>query len=365
MDEAAAVLTAEGDVFVEFAIDDEDLLVVVLARGPDKGDKTTCRAFVAPVSRQALAERIAHAVEPAALRSLEAWRLASADLMTAIPEGALAAIAAAPRAIIAPDDVLWRVPFEALPVDAGFLSDRTTILFAGSATSLVRVPPAPASSSAVSMLAIGGPELSPAIRDRVQATAPGWTLRANESADAEMRTVGSVFDDPSPTILSGSGATESALRAQAGGAAVLHVAAPFRMNGASPLFSPILLTPDPAPADLPSDKDGVLETREVMNLDLHARVTVFSDGSSASMRGASSAADTVRWAWRAAGVPSIVLSRWGTEDAASVAMLKELHTRLKGGDAPEAALQAARTAVRAVEETRAPYFWAGWMVVGR
>lgn len=362
MDQAATMLTAEGEVFAEFVIDDEELLVLLLVRGAETVES---RAFAAPVSRQDLAERIARAVDPAALRSVEAWRLASADLMSTIPAGAWAAIAAAPRAIIAPDDVLWRVPFEALPVDAGFLADRTTVVYAGSATSLVRVPAAAAPTAALSVVAIGAPELPVSIRDRVQATAPGWTLRATDAADLEIRAVSSAFEDPPPTILSATGATESALRAQAGGAALLHVAAPFRMNGASPLFSQVLLTPDTVSGDPPSDKDGVLETREVMNLDLHARVAVLSDGASTTMRGASPAADTVRWAWRAAGVPSIILSRWATDDTASLAMLKELYGRLKAGDIPEVALQTARTAVRASEDTRAPYFWAGWMVVGR
>jgi tetratricopeptide (TPR) repeat protein len=362
IDEAAALLTAEGDVFANFVIDDEDLLVLLLVRG---ADKVECRAFASPVSRLALAERIARAVEPTALRSVEAWRLASVELMDAIPAGALAAIAAAPRVTIAPDDVLWRVPFEALPIEEGFLADRTTILYAGSATSLVRAPTVASSAAAASVVAIGAPELPSTIRDRVQATAPGWTLRATDAASAEIQIVAAAFDEPPPTILSATGATESALRAQAGGAAVLHVAAPFRMNGASPLFSPILLTPDIASPDPAADKDGVLETREVMNLELRARVTVLSDGSSTTMRGASPAADIVRWAWRAAGVPSIVLSRWATEDAASGAMLKELYVRLKAGDVPEVALQSARAAVRAREDTRAPYFWAGWMVVGR
>jgi CHAT domain-containing protein len=48
-----------------------------------------------------------------------------------------------------------------------------------------------------------------------------------------------------------------------------------------------------------------------------------------------------------------------------VALLKELYARLKAGDVPEVALQSARATVRAGEDTRAPYFWAGWMVVGR
>jgi CHAT domain-containing protein len=117
--------------------------------------------------------------------------------------------------------------------------------------------------------------------------------------------------------------------------------------------------------DAPADNNGVLEMREVMNLDLHARVAVLSDGASAAMRDAAPSADTVRWAWRAAGIPSIVLSRWSVDDAASGAMLKEMYVRLKDGVTPDAALQGARTAVRAGEETRAPYFWAGWMLVGR
>jgi CHAT domain-containing protein len=46
-------------------------------------------------------------------------------------------------------------------------------------------------------------------------------------------------------------------------------------------------------------------------------------------------------------------------------MLAEMHARLQAGDTPEAALQSAQGMLRAAEATDAPYFWAGWMVVGR
>jgi CHAT domain-containing protein len=46
-------------------------------------------------------------------------------------------------------------------------------------------------------------------------------------------------------------------------------------------------------------------------------------------------------------------------------MLVEFHQRVAAGASPEAALHAARTAVRANDATRAPWFWAQWMVVGR
>ena len=145
------------------------------------------------------------------------------------------------------------------------------------------------------------------------------------------------------------------------------------MNGASPLFSPILLAVEPAAfcrrrrawSPPTAENDGVLETREIMNLSLRAAVAVFSDGAATSMRDSAPAADTIGWAWRAAGVPSIVMSRWAGDDAAAAAMLAEFYKRLTAGEAPAVALQGARSVLRAREDTRAPYFWAGWMVIGR
>ncbi len=318
-------------------------------------------------------------------------------------------MAAAPRAIVVPDDVLWRVPFEALPVKAGELADGTTVMYAGSVTSLVRPPAASLDPGTVPLVAVGSPDLPAATRERVNTTAPGWMLRAPEAAEAEMRAIAVPFSEPPATVLSGAAATEAAVRAQGPAASFLHVAAPFRMNGASPLFSPILLAGGPGavepappaasppasgppapgppapgppaagppPAAAPvrrrgrrwrartAENDGVLETREIMNLSMRAAVAVFSDGAATSMRDSAPAVDTIRWAWRAAGVPSIVMSRWAGDDAAAAAMLAEFYKRLTAGEAPAAALQGARAVLRAREDTRPPYFWAGWMVIGR
>jgi CHAT domain-containing protein len=319
-----------------------------------------------------LAERIARAVDPAVLRSVDAWREAAAQLVTAIPPEVFDRLASAPRAIVVPDDVLWRVPFEALPVKVGELADRTTVVYAGSLTSLRRAPEAAASSGSVPLLVVGSPELPAATRDRVKATAPGWTLRTTDSADAEVRAVSAPFTEPPASILSGAAATEAAVRAQAPAASALHFAAPFRMNGASPLFSPILLAVEPArPADAGmqaahvAENDGLLETREIMNLDLRAAVAVFSDGAAPSIPPPPPPSGPLRWAWRTAGVPSIVMSRWAGDEAAGSALLAEFYTRLTAGDKPDAALQGARSALRRREDTRAPYYWAGWMVVGR
>jgi hypothetical protein len=102
-----------------------------------------------------------------------------------------------------------------------------------------------------------------------------------------------------------------------------------------------------------------------MNLHLHGAMTVFTDGSTTSMRGAATAADVLSWAWRAAGIPTIIFPRWETDDHA-LAMLKSIYVgAFEGGESPEFAVRAAAAAIRAAEAARAPYYWATWQVVGR
>lgn len=109
--------------------------------------------------------------------------------------------------------------------------------------------------------------------------------------------------------------------------------------------------------------DGAIEIREIMNLDLPARVAVFSDGAAMSMRDAPSVADIVQWGWLAAGVPSLVLPRWTGEEKSTGVLLEELHRRLRAGDRPGDALRAAATVLRANPDTAAPFYWAGWMTL--
>jgi CHAT domain-containing protein len=283
--------------------------------------------------------------------------------MKSIPAGAWSLIADATSVILVPDDVLWRVPFEAVPVADGVLGDRTTILYAGSATSLALRSSTAAAAQALTMLDVSAPQIADPLRDRLQATAPGWVPRSTEAAEREAAEIATLFDQPAATILTGSSATESAVRRQLAAAAVVHVAAPFRINGGSPLFSSILLAPDDA-TEVTSDTDGILEAREVMDLQLAGRLVVFSDGSSTSMRGASSAVQVVSWSWRAAGIPTITLPRWTTDDSAP-ALLKRFYAGVNKGERPEDSLRAAMAEIRAADATLAPYYWAAWQVVGR
>ena len=123
--EALAPLGSPAPLLIEFIVGDEDLLAVVI-------DQVDCclrsRAYVARVESRILTQRITQAVDPATLRNLDAWHDAAIELVKLFPAAAWTAVANAPRVLIAPDDVLWHVPFEALPVEGGTpLGDRTIV----------------------------------------------------------------------------------------------------------------------------------------------------------------------------------------------------------------------------------------------
>jgi hypothetical protein len=359
------LLPAAGTILIEFVMTEETLLVIVARRHTSSDsnvDGVRFSTHFENAPRRAIAERVAKLQQPETARDAAAWRTAALELVPGLP----AIFGAATRAIVIPHEVLWRVPFEALPVDAGYLADATSIVYAPSVTALVRTPPGdprdpPSGRDSVAaqphLVAVSAPELAPPVVEELARTAPGWAIRNMATAEQELSAIATGAETDRVQAVRGADATEAAVRERLPKADVIHLGAPFRVNGASPLFSPMLLATDAA-------NDGALEAREIMNLDLHAGIAVLSDGASMTMRDAADEVGAVSWAWRAGGVPAIVLPRWAADHPVSTELLTALHTRLRAGDAPDAALQSARSIVRSRRETSAPFHWASWMLIG-
>jgi tetratricopeptide (TPR) repeat protein len=375
--EVAAFVAGEGVTIAQLLIDQDDLLVLVAQPEPGEPVDVRFTAHVTSIARGALAELVARAVGPAALREAAEWRAAAEPLAGAIPEAARAALGAARRVILVPDDVLWRVPFEALPLSPAWLAEPAEVSYTASMTALLRAAEVPlrpleGEVTPVPLVVAAAPDLPAARRAAIALTAPDWDVRDAAAAEREGRTIAARFREPPAVLLHGPDATERAFREAAADARLLHVAAPLRVSSASPLFSPLLWSKPPAPRrdddasaspDDPAD-DGVLEPREVINLELRADVVVLSDGAALAMRDAAGAIGTMAWAWRAAGVPALILRRWADEDgAAADALIADVHARIRDGQTAPAALRDARAVVRARDAAAGPGAWAGWIVV--
>jgi CHAT domain-containing protein len=364
-DDLQTLLPGADTVILEFVVDDEDVVVLSVRRG-DEGPQIA--AHVAALKRRALADRVAALTVPATLRSLEDWRRASSELVKSLPAATLPALASARHAVVIPHEMLWRVPFEALANGDRFVADGTAVVYAASVSTLLRTPPRPQTERPEAyLLAAAAPQVSEGVLQRIRQTAPEWSIRDESTGKRELEEiVGALPESGGVVALSGEAATEAALRERLPDAAAIHIGVPFRVNGASPLFSPAVLagTAREKTASSADSEDAVLEAREVMNMALRADVAVLSDGAAMSMRDAADDLATVQWAWRAAGVPTLVVARWLADEAASFAIVRELHRRLRAGEAAEASLQAACAAVRAESATRAPFYWAGWLTIG-
>lgn len=373
--EVEAFVAADGAPVVQLLIDQDDLLAVTAA--PGAGGGVRFAASVSATSRRTLGELVAAAVARESLEDANEWRTRSAPLAAAIPADARALLTTSKRATLIVDDFLWRVPFEALPIEEAYLASSVELTYAMSVTALVRAReadrPAAAGQGVALAPAVGAaaPALSEERLALVSATSPDWRLRDAEVASREAMAFGGRFDDPPTVSRTGAEATEGALRAGLAGARLAHIGAPFRVSSASPMFSSILLAePPPPPAPEagapvvvridPAD-DGVLEGREVANLDVSADVVVLSDGTALSMRDAAGALPTVRWLWRAAGAGTIVFRRWTDDHASADAMLGDFHARVRAGEVPLDALAAARRTLRA-DPPQAPWYWASWIV---
>ncbi len=142
---------------------------------------------------------------------------------------------------------------------------------------------------------------------------------------------------------------------------VLHLAMHAFTNDQDPMFSGLVFSSPKAD----SVEDGFLHAYELYKMKLKAELAVLSacntgQGKLAQGEGIMSLAR----AFRHAGCPSIVMSQWQADDAATADLMKRFYQGLKAGLSKDQALQAAKLAY--LEESRDvhPHYWAAFVLVG-
>jgi tetratricopeptide (TPR) repeat protein len=344
-------------VIVEYLLTDEELLAVTVVHGEGAPD---IAATVIPLKRRDLADKVDQAMQSAVLSDAAEWRKRSIPIATVVLEPIAARLRDRDRVVIVPDDLLWRVSFEALPVGAGDLSSRARVTYATSLATLTAQRGA-AQAPPPGHLAVGvagAPAIPAAIRAQVALTSQGWKEPDAAAALAAARAVANVYGDAA-TLRTAAEATEAAVRALLETSDLVHIVAPLQMSGPTPLFSSVLLG---GVGDL-SDNDGRWEAREWFNVNGRARVVVLPDASTFGAAGVDGSIDALAWAAAAANVSALVLGRWPADGFAPEGFLSALHAQLaKGvpiGDAWRAATLSARAKAGA-----APAGWAGLRLVG-
>lgn len=249
--------------------------------------------------------------------------------------------------IIVPDGALHRINFETLPVSGDvphYWIEDVTVQMAPSLAMLQRVSgPARARAGAgdaatPAMLLIGNP------------TPREPEFPALSYATAEMEGIQQHFPSPAVVRIEGADASPGAFsRAQPGRFPMIHFTSHAVANIESPLDSAVILSgPEQA---------YKLYARDVANAQLQAELVTVSACRSAGERAyAGEGLVGFAWAFLRAGSKRVVAGLWDVDDRSTATLMTEMYRRIAGGEAPAAALRAAK--LELIRQGAAkPYYW--------
>jgi len=337
-----------------YLVTDDELLVVTVAHGDNGPDVA---ATAAPIDRRAFADSLSSALSAETLQNPEAWRTRAAPLALALLDPIAPRLADRDRVAIVPDDLLWKVPFEALPSGEADLGSRVSVTYATSlATLALQRRAAPMPEHPVPGV-LAAPVISDAVRAQLLLTIPAWKTQDPEAARAAAQAAAAAYGE-GVTIRAGADASETAARELFAASDVLHVQAPLQANGATPLLSAVILA---AAGDATAD-NGRFEVRDWFTLDGRTRVVLLPDGSTFGAAGVGNAMDPIAWAAASAGVSVLMIGRWPADAFASDVLAAAFHAKLAAGTPPADAWRAVTSGAR--EKSAAPAAWAGLRFIG-
>ena len=367
--ELIALLPGPTSALLEYVVSDDITYLFCITRGAT-GAGAEVRVYTLPIQRDDLGKRIEDFRQGLAGRDL-GFREPSARLYELLLKPAEAQLNGKTDLVIAPDDVLWDLPFQALLTGRGrFLIENAAIAYAPSLTVLRemtrrRQDPA-ADPASPTLLALGNPLLGKETISRAALNLRDAKLDPLPEAEQEVKALGRLYGASRSKVYIGAEAREDRVKTEASQARVIHFATHGMLNNASPMYSHLVLAPGSA------KDDGLLEAWELMQLDLKADLAVLSACETARGRiGAGEGMIGLSWAMFIAGVPTTVVSQWRVEAAGTRDLMVNFHRTLitppRAGSAKPTKSEALRQAALRVmqnPEMSHPFYWAGFIMVG-
>jgi len=294
-------------------------------------------------------------------------------LLGSIPE-----VLRKPRLIVVPDGKLHLVPFDALINEKGeYVLASHIVTNAPSATvfHLLRSQPAGGVTS-VPLLAVGdvpyqdkgnlvannsgGAKPTSRVPTRGLYDLSGEPLPPLPGTAEEVMSVAGIAGSRS-VVLMGPKATEATFRSQPlEKVRILHMAVHGISSVVSPDRAALVL------ARSTSDDDGLLQAREISELNLAAELVTLSacDTGAGRLVGQEGIVNLVR-AFLFAGARSVVASLWAADDVFTISLMKRFYGNLAKGADRGAALQKAKLElIEQFGDQALPFFWAGFTMVG-
>ena len=403
-DDARSLLPDSKTALLEFVVMEEKTLLFVLTRGEaaagDGSGRVQLSVYNLNVGRKALAAQVEDFRCRLAARDL-GFRNSARQLYELLLGPARQQLRGREVLCVVPDAALWDLPFQALqPSEKSYLIEEHAVFYAPSLSVLREMskgaerrqaqflsvsesndnaysnnrrsaeaaPGEGTPRTRLTLLAFANPTLSKETATRVAALPRDESAGPRPGSATEVGALGGGGGAAQRRIYIGAQAREETVKAEMGKYRVLHFATHGVLDDRNPLYSHLLLSQD---ANSPAE-DGLLEAREIMNLNLRAELAVLSACQTARGRiGAGEGVIGMMWAFFIAGSPTTVVSLWDIESASTTQLMIEFHRQLHAQNTNGAAFASKALALRAASlkilgnaRYRHPFYWAGFVMVG-
>jgi CHAT domain-containing protein len=364
--EINGLLTDPTSAFLEYVVTDAKTFLLVLTKN-QASESPILRAYPIAIAANDIAKRTRD------FRDMLTTRSAFADearyLYDLLLKPAEQQLKGKTSLCIVPDGILWDLPFQALqPRNGRYLLEDYSISYAPSLSVLRQMSvQKKREGTLTSLLAFGNPTMPNEIAANIKATYRGETLGPLPEAEVEVSALKDIWGPLSSRVLIGANARKNLFRSEASKYKIIHLATHGILDDTSPMYSRLIM----ARAENDPNDDGMLEAREIMQLDLRADLVVLSACDTARGRiGAGEGMIGMSWSFFIAGVPTMVASQWKVDSASTARLMIEFHKRLRqealtGPQTKASALQQAALGLMKDPRYRHPYFWAGFVMIGK
>jgi len=352
--------------FLEYVVTKSRIYLLVLTKG--ERDVLDLRAYPINIDDKSLTQRTRDFQEMLAEQS-PTFANRSRELYDLLIKPAAEQLKDKTVLCVIPDGVLWDLPFQALQTrDDRYLLEDFSIYYAPSLSVLKEISERRKSVDLLtpSLLAFGNPRLATEVAANVKAVYRSEVLGPLPEAESEVRALSEIWSPARRKVLIGAAAEKKTFKTEAGQYAVIHLATHGILDDSNPMYSRLIM----ARSENDPDDDGLLEAREIMQLNLHADLVVLSACQTARGRiGAGEGMIGMSWAFLVAGVPTMVASQWKVDSASTATLMINFHKHLKGrtADKPLTKAEALRQAalnVKTDPRYRHPFFWASFAMIG-
>jgi CHAT domain-containing protein/tetratricopeptide (TPR) repeat protein len=284
------------------------------------------------------------------------------------------------KLIIVPDGVLHYLPFEALVHNGHYLLEDHEVSYLPSPGMLGLGQDSTISTGTedqMEFLAFGDPVFGPVqkapdkkesrerpedIARQVRASR-GYNLAPLPRTRDEVQYIASLFPPDRQHVYLGKDSTEKAVKQESlRRYRRLHFATHSLIDEKSPSRSAVVLT-----LNNDSEEDGFLEVSEIAEMDLDCNLVVLS--ACQTGRGQLQSGEGIVGLSRAflyAGARSVVVSLWNVNDISTGQLMKSFYQNIITDAGNSAALREAKLKMlKGGRETRHPYYWAPFIVVGK